>query len=66
MNTFAQLLAFGTGALILVVALTLGGMFASATRYVDNGQGCLVCLGLFICSTFLSIAGLFFSMAFTA
>lgn len=65
MGTSAQLSAFGAGTFILVVALALGGLFAFATRHTSNGSGCLGCLGLLICSTFLSIAGYFFFMAFT-
>jgi hypothetical protein len=65
MGTSAQLLALGAGAFILVVALILGGIFALATRHASSGGGCLGCLGLLICSTFLSVAGYFFFMAFT-
>jgi hypothetical protein len=65
MGTSAQLLAFEAGAVVLVVALTLGAIFALATRHASNGSGCLGCLGLLICSTFLSVAGYFFFLAFT-
>jgi len=65
MSTFAQLSAFGAGTFILVVAFILGSIFVLAARHASNGSGCLGCLGLLICSTFLSAAGYFFSMAFT-
>ena len=65
MGTSAQLSAFGAGTFILVVALILGSIFVLATRHASNGSGCLGCLGLLICSTFLSVAGYFFFVAFT-
>jgi hypothetical protein len=61
MNNFVQLLAFGAGALCLGVALTLGGIFALASRHSeDSGEGCL---GTFLCLIGLGLAAYFFFVA---
>jgi hypothetical protein len=65
MNGFGQLLAFGAGALCLGVALTLGMIFAIASRYSgsDNGDGCL---GTVLCLIALGLAAYFFFVAVTS
>jgi hypothetical protein len=64
MNDFAQLLAFGAGALCLGVTLTLGIIFALVSRHShgDSGEGCL---GTFLCLLPLGLAAYFFFVAIT-
>ena len=65
MNNFVQLLAFGAGALCLGGTLTLGLIFALASRhsYEDSGEGCL---STFLCLIGLSLAAYFFFVAVTS
>jgi hypothetical protein len=65
MNSFGRLLAFGAGALCLGMALTLGGIFALASRnsYGDSGEGCL---GTFLCLIPLGFAAYLFFLAVTS
>lgn len=62
MNAMSSVLAFGAGSMCLGAALTMGLLFALASRRggQDGAEGCFSTL---ICVAAISLAGVFYALA---